>query len=79
MPARKKYIGDGVYVEFSDLGIDLTTENGLAVTNRIVLEPETWAHLQQIVANHYEQVAPCDGDHAWPPCASAGCWHREPQ
>lgn len=53
MPARKMYVGDGVYVEFvDDFGsIDLTTENGLAVTNRIMLEPEVWTRLVEIMKN----------------------------
>ena len=53
MPARKMYVGDGVYVEFvDDFGsIDLTTENGLAVTNRIMLEPEVWTRLVEIMTN----------------------------
>lgn len=53
MPARKMYVGDGVYVEFiDDFGsIDLTTENGLEVTNRIQLEPEVWTRLVEIIRN----------------------------
>jgi hypothetical protein len=38
--ASKSYLGDGVYIEFGDYGIVLTTEDGISVTNRIVLEPE---------------------------------------
>lgn len=37
---KKIYIGDGVYVELTEQGIVLTTENGIEETNRIVLEPE---------------------------------------
>lgn len=38
----KQYIGDGVYAEFdaATLNVILTTEDGISVTNRIVLEPE---------------------------------------
>lgn len=36
----KRYIGDGVYAEFDGYSIVLTTENGVSVSNRIVLEPE---------------------------------------
>lgn len=37
----KVYIGDGVYMEVDDWGtVLLTTENGMIVTNRIVLETE---------------------------------------
>lgn len=52
MPARKMYVGDGVYVEFDDQGgFTLTTENGLEVTNRIVLERPTWSRLLEITIN----------------------------
>ena len=39
---NKEYLGDGVYVEeVAYKGcVQLTTENGLATTNTIVLEPE---------------------------------------
>jgi hypothetical protein len=37
----KAYLGDGVYAEANQYGaIVLTTENGIATTNRIMLEPE---------------------------------------
>lgn len=37
---KKVYLGDGVFAEFDGFAIILTTENGVSVTNRIVLEPE---------------------------------------
>lgn len=55
MPARKAYVGDGVYVEFDPDGIVLTTENGLEVTNRIVLEPPYWARLVTLVKNRLDE------------------------
>ncbi len=47
----KQYLGDGVYVDFdADLGaFVLTTEDGISVTNRIVLEAEVWAALDDFV------------------------------
>ena len=36
----KVYLGDGVYAHFESLNVVLTTENGIVVTNRIVLEPD---------------------------------------
>lgn len=37
----KTYLGDGVYVEYDSLGdVVLTTEDGIRVTNRIILEPK---------------------------------------
>ena len=47
---RKAYIGDSVYAEIDTFGaVVLTTENGYPddPRNRIVLEPETLAKLQQ--------------------------------
>lgn len=44
--SNKTYLGDGVYAEMSEIGIVLTTEDGIAVTNTIVLEPEVYAHLK---------------------------------
>ena len=41
----KTYLGDGVYVALDPLGIVLTTENGVMITNTIVLEPEVWRAL----------------------------------
>jgi hypothetical protein len=46
-PRGKLYLGDGVYLTFLDYGILLTTENGIVVTNRIVLEPEVYMALVQ--------------------------------
>lgn len=40
MGENKAYLGDGVYAEATPLGVELTTEDGISVTNRIVLEPE---------------------------------------
>jgi hypothetical protein len=42
---RKVYLGDGVYAEFDGENLILTTENGISVTNKIVLEPEVWGTL----------------------------------
>jgi hypothetical protein len=42
----KVYLGDGVYGDVQDGCIVLTTENGISVTNTIVLEYETLASLE---------------------------------
>jgi hypothetical protein len=48
---RKRYLGDGVYVDVDELGqLVLTTENGIEATNRIVLEPEVYNALVAYVA-----------------------------
>ena len=39
-PAAKRYLGDGVYVEFDGYALVLTAENGIEATNTIVLEPD---------------------------------------
>ena len=44
----KVYLGDGVYAAVADYDLQtviLTTENGVATTNTIVLEPEVLAKL----------------------------------
>ena len=45
----KHYIGDGVYVDFDGFAIVLTTEDGVSVTNKIVLEPEVYNSLVNYV------------------------------
>ncbi len=45
----KKYLGDGVYAEFDGFAINLTTEDGISTTNRIVLEPQVMAALESFV------------------------------
>ncbi len=44
------YLGDGAYAEFDGFGIQLTTENGISVTNRIYLEPEVYEALSLFVS-----------------------------
>jgi hypothetical protein len=53
----KRYIGDGVYVDHDGLGLVVTTENGIRVTNRIVLEPQVWADLVQYVEDLRQRPA----------------------
>lgn len=45
----KQYLGDGAYVEYDGYSLVLTTENGIEVTNRIVLEPDVYAALVYFV------------------------------
>ena len=37
---NKTYLGDGVYADTDRGVVKLTTENGVATTNTIILEPE---------------------------------------
>ena len=41
----KKYLGDGVYIEYDGFGMRLTTEDGLDTTNEIYIEPTVWKAL----------------------------------
>lgn len=50
MMKYKTYLGDGVYVDYNDAGqLVLTTEDGIAATNTIYLEPEVWRSLRGYV------------------------------
>lgn len=40
MPNPKIYIGDGIYAEYQGYCVVLTTENGICVSNTIVMEKE---------------------------------------
>jgi hypothetical protein len=37
---NKQYLGDGAYAEWKEGSVYLTTENGISVTNTVVLEPQ---------------------------------------
>jgi hypothetical protein len=50
MNKTKTYLGDAVYLELEGDCLVLTTENGISVTNRIVLEPEVYRALLEFVA-----------------------------
>ena len=45
----KQYIGDAVYVDWDGYALVLTTEDGIRVISRIVLEPEVYTALVQYV------------------------------
>jgi hypothetical protein len=45
----KRYIGDGAYVEFDGFSLVLTAEDGIYITDRIVLEPEVFQSLLDFV------------------------------
>jgi hypothetical protein len=45
----KKYLGDGVYVDYINDQLVLTTENGVAITNTIYLEADVWLELRDYV------------------------------
>lgn len=51
---EKTYLGDGVYVQTTPIGLELTTEDGISVTNRIILEPEVLSALLRYVQQNVE-------------------------
>lgn len=53
----RTYIGDGVFVHYDGYALVLTTENGFAATNTIVMEPAVWEALVRYV-NHLEDYDP---------------------
>ena len=47
--STRDYLGDGVYVDFDGFAIVMTSENGVSVLDRIVLEPQVMAALRRYV------------------------------
>lgn len=46
----KTYLGDGAYAAIDDFGtVTLTTEDGISVTNAVVLEPDSYDALERFV------------------------------
>lgn len=46
---EKKYLGDGVYAEFVEGDLVLTTENGVSVTNQVVLDYWVMTQLESYI------------------------------
>ena len=53
----KRYLGDGVYVEFDGYQIQLTTSDGESTTNEIFLEPGVRAELESWLREHDAEQA----------------------
>ena len=64
----KRYLGDSVYAVIKYNQVVLTTENGICVTNHIVLNPEVWFELKRFVEPDHESHATDDGVRACPIC-----------
>lgn len=45
----KDYLGDGLYADFDGYQLVLTSENGIAVLDRVCLEPNVYAALLRYV------------------------------
>lgn len=75
----KRYLGDGVYVDYERGGLVLTTEDGLRVTNTIFLEAEVLENLERYVSELVTPAAPpatgptCCGYHSAGGRASVQC------
>lgn len=57
-PFTKQYLGDGVYVAIDCGRIVLTTEDGISITNAIILEPEVLAELIEYLRSIDRGVRP---------------------
>jgi ribosomal protein L14 len=57
MSKYKRYVGDGVYIDFDGFSIVLTTEDGRSVTNRIVLEPEVYREVTEALTDWAKSLA----------------------
>ena len=56
--SEKTYLGDGVFVEEERGDLVLTTSNGIATTDRIVLEPAVLDALLRYVLDRAEPPPP---------------------
>lgn len=52
----KRYIGDGVYVEFDFDNLILTSEDGINVLDRIVLDPSSMQQLAKFSKDIMEVI-----------------------
>lgn len=50
----KEYLGDGAYAEFDGHGINLTTEDGVSVQNRVYMESEVVVSFLRFSAKHLD-------------------------
>lgn len=53
---RKDYIGDGVYCDFNGYAFVLTSENGVQILDRIVLEPQVYEQLKRYVERVMDDI-----------------------
>lgn len=47
---NKEYLGDGAYVDYDGFSVILTTEDGISVQNRVVMEPNVVEAFEGYVA-----------------------------
>jgi len=55
--SEKVYLGDAVYYEHDGYAVLLTTENGVAVTNRVYLEQEVLINFLRALMVDYKPEA----------------------
>lgn len=58
----KEYLGDGLYVRIEFGSLVLTSENGIKILDRVVLEPQVWEALLDYVARVNKQNDKSTGD-----------------
>ncbi len=46
------YLGDGAYVAFDGFGLELYTDDGMRIQNRVVLEPQAIGELVRFMKAH---------------------------
>lgn len=53
---HKRYLGDGAYVDYDGYSLVLTAENGIEVTDEVVLEPVVYQQLLVYVGMLNEKI-----------------------
>lgn len=56
MKSFKHYLGDGVYADWDGHAIILTTEDGVSITNRIVLEDSVYQDLNEYMIRLNDKI-----------------------
>ena len=54
---NKYYLGDGVFVEFDESGMILTTSDGIEITNKIYIKPFVFDFLLQRIETYNNRKA----------------------
>jgi hypothetical protein len=55
---NRVYLGDGAYAKYDCFGIELTTENGVHVTNTIYLEPKVLLAMLEFIKIKIPEILP---------------------
>lgn len=63
---NKTYLGDGAYATFNGFDVQVTAENGITVTDRVVLEPQVLEAFVRWLPGIYDKdrlIALIEGDY----------------